>query len=90
MGITNNQDLNRFEVSLDEGTGFLRYRIESDTMHLLYVEVPPEARGHGVAAELSRAALEFAKKRGLKVIPVCSYVVAYLRRHPEYSEIVRN
>jgi predicted GNAT family acetyltransferase len=90
MGITNNQNLNRFEVSLDEGTGFLCYRIESDTMHLLYVEVPPEARGHGVAAELSRAALELAKERGLKVVPVCSYVVAYLRRHPEYSEMVRD
>ncbi len=90
MGITNNQDLNRFEASLPEGTGFLRYRIESDTMHLLYVEVPPEARGHGVAGELSHAALEFAKERGLKVIPICSYVVAYLRRHPEYSEMVRD
>jgi predicted GNAT family acetyltransferase len=85
MKITNNLALNRFEVSLSEGTGFLRYRMEADTMHLLYVEVPPEARGHGVAAELSRAALEFAKDRGLKVIPVCSYVAAYLRRHPEYA-----
>ena len=90
MGITNNQGLSRFEVLLPEGTGFLRYRIDSDTMHLLYVEVPPEARGHGVAGELSHAALEFAKERGLKVIPVCSYVVAYLRRHPEYSEMVQD
>jgi uncharacterized protein len=89
MGITNNQGLSRFEVSLPEGTGFLRYRIDSDTMHLLYVEVPTEARGHGIAGELSTAALEFAKQRGLKVIPVCSYVVAYLRRHPEYAEMVR-
>ena len=87
MSITNNQSLNRFEAALPEGTGFLRYRIDADTMHLLYVEVPPEARGHGVAAELSHAALEFARERGFKVIPVCSYVAAYLRRHPEYAEM---
>ena len=90
MDISNNQGLSRFEVSLPEGIGFLRYRIEPDTMHLLYVEVPREAWGHGIAAELSYAALEFAKARALKVIPVCSYVVAYLRRHPEYSEMVQS
>lgn len=89
MGITNNHSLSRFEVPVHGGPGFLRYRVEADTIHLLYVEVPPEARGHGVAGELSRAALEFAKERGLKVVPVCSYVVAYIRRHPEYSEIIR-
>ncbi len=86
MGITHNESSRRFEVAVDGGIGFLRYRIETDTILLLHVEVPPEARGHGVAAELSRAALEFAKDRGLKAIPVCSYVAAYIRRHPEYSQ----
>jgi len=82
MGITNNEPSSRFEVAVDGGVGFLRYKVEADTILLLHVEVPPEARGHGVAAELSRAALEFAKERGLKAIPVCSYVAAYMRRHP--------
>ena len=80
MGITNNEPASRFEVAVDGGIGFLRYRIETDSILLLHVEVPPEARGHGVAAELSRVALEFAKARGLKVVPVCSYVAAYIRR----------
>ena len=88
MSVTNNQGLNRFEVALPEGTGFLRYRIDGNTMQLLYVEVPPEARGHGVAAELSHTALEFARERGFKVIPICSYVAAYLRRHPEYAPMM--
>jgi hypothetical protein len=82
MGITNNESSSRFEVAVEGGIGFLRYRIETDTILLLHVEVPPEARGQGVAAGLSRAGLEFAKTRGLKAIPVCSYVAAYMRRHP--------
>ena len=86
MGITNNELSSRFEVSVDGGIGFLRYRIEADSILLLHVEVPPEARGHGVAAELSRAALEFAQERKLKAIPVCSYVAAYVRRHPANNE----
>jgi predicted GNAT family acetyltransferase len=85
MGITNNESTSRFEVAVGGGIGFLRYKIETDTILLLHVEVPPAARGYGVAAELSRAALEFAKTRGLRAIPVCSYVAAYVRRHPEYS-----
>ena len=85
MGITNNEASSRFEVAVDGGMGFLRYRIEADTILLLHVEVPPEARGHGVAAELSHAALEFAKARGLKVVPVCSYVAAYIRRNTATS-----
>ena len=82
MDITHDEPSSRLEVSVDGGIGFLRYRIEADTILLLHVEVPPESRGHGVAAELSRAALEFAKERKLKAIPVCSYVAAYARRHP--------
>ena len=86
MEIINNESSSRFEVAVDGGISFLRYRIETSTMLLLYVEVPPQSRGRGVAAELSRTALEFGKKRGLRTIPVCSYVAAYVRRHPEYSE----
>jgi len=83
MGITNNEASGRFEVAVDGGIGFLRYRIETGTMLLLHVEVPPEARGRGVAAELSRSALEFAKEHNLKAIPVCSYVAAYMKQHAD-------
>ena len=84
MEITNNEERQQFEVSVDGGTGFLRYRVDNGSILLLYVEVPHQSQGRGVAAELSRTALEFAKQRGLKVVPVCSYVAAYVRRHPEY------
>jgi len=44
--------------------------------------VPPALRGHGVAAELVAAALAWAAQQGLKVVPACSYVRSYMRRHP--------
>jgi predicted GNAT family acetyltransferase len=84
VDITNNEQTRQFEAPVEGGVGFLRYRIDNGSILLLYVEVPPESQGRGVAAELSRTALEFAKERGLKVVPVCSYVAAYVRRHPEY------
>jgi predicted GNAT family acetyltransferase len=87
--ITNNENSNRLEVSVNGGLGILRYPIAGDTMWLLHVQLPQEAQGHGVASELSRTALELARERGLKVVPVCSFVAAYIQRHPEYSAIVQ-
>jgi predicted GNAT family acetyltransferase len=89
MVVTNNERFSRLEAPVEGGVALLRYRIEDDSMWLLHVGVPQEARGQGVAGELSRAALDLAKGRGLKVVPECSYVVAYIQRHPEYAGIVR-
>ena len=63
--ITNNETLNRLEVSVEGGLGVLRYQIQGNTIWLLHVQVPPEAQGHGVASELTRTALALAKERGL-------------------------
>jgi predicted GNAT family acetyltransferase len=89
MTVTNNRDLNQFEVLINGGLGFLRYRMDANTMLLLHVEVPSNSRGQGIAGELSRAALDFARERAYKVVPICSYLAAYIRRNPEYSALVR-
>lgn len=89
MTITHNEDASQFEVLIDGRLGFLRYRLDADSMLLLHVEVPSESRGRGFASELSQAALDFARDRGLRVVPICSYIAAYIRRHPEYSALVR-
>ena len=89
MNITNAETLNRLEISVEGGLGILRYQIARDAMWLLHVQVPPEARGHGVASELTRTALKLARERGLKVVPVCSFVATYIRRHPEYQPMLQ-
>lgn len=89
MLITNNENLNRLEVCVEGGLGILRYQIQSHTIWLLHVQVPPEAQGHGVASELTRTALALAKERGFKVVPVCSFVATYIRRHPEYQPMLQ-
>jgi predicted GNAT family acetyltransferase len=89
LNVRNDEGLSRLEVPVEGGLGVFSYQISGDTMWLLHVEVPPEAQGHGVASELSRSALELAKERGLKVVPVCSFVATYIRRHPEYQPMLR-
>ena len=87
LKIRNDEALSHLEVSVEGGIGVLRYQISP--MWLLHVQVPPEAQGHGVASELTRTALELARERSLKVVPVCSFVATYIRRHPEYLAMLQ-
>ena len=89
LKIHNNALASRFEVSLNGGLAVLDYRIEGDTAFLLYVEVPVAEQGHGIAGKLSRGALEFARDNGLKAVPRCPFIAAYVRRHPELLLSVR-
>jgi predicted GNAT family acetyltransferase len=48
--------------------------------------VPTADEGRGIGASLVRAALDDARKRGFKIVPACSFVAAFVRRHPEYND----
>jgi predicted GNAT family acetyltransferase len=52
--------------------------------------VPYEFRGHGLAGKITQAGLEYARAKSLRVIPMCSYVAAYIRRNPQYAELTRH
>lgn len=90
MDVSNNEAASRFESSVDGYTAFLNYKLRGTLLALIHTEVPPELEGRGVGSALARFALEFAKERGLKVLPSCPFVAAYIERHPEYAELVRS
>ena len=83
LKIDNNSLASRFELAVNGGLAVLDYRIEGDTIFILYVEVPASEQGRGIAGKLSHAALEFARDNGLKVVARCPFVATYMRRHPE-------
>ena len=58
-------------------------------MTLVHTETPPAARGRGLASQLVQGALDNARSRGLKVVPVCWFVRDYLVKHPEYRDLWR-
>mgnify|MGYP000203288608 FL=1 len=67
---------------------YLSYEIKGDRMYILSTYTPEEFRGRGIAAELTREALEYARREGLKVVPVCSYTKRFLEKNKEYSSLV--
>jgi len=85
--VTDNESESRFELRLDgELAGIIDYRRAGDTVALTHAEVRPELRNRGHAETMTREALADLKRRGLKAQPVCPFVVAYVRRHPEAIE----
>jgi predicted GNAT family acetyltransferase len=86
--VTNNPAAGRFEIVTEQGIAQLAYKHRGADLDLIHTEVPPALEGHGYAAALATAALSFARREGMKVIPTCPYVKAYLARHPEYADLV--
>ena len=79
---------NRFVLTSDGETAFLSYARKHDGLALLHTEVPPELEGEGIGSALVRAAVEYARGQGLRVMPVCPFARVWLERHPEYKSDV--
>lgn len=78
----------QFQVRLDGKTAVLQYRRRAGTILFVHTEVPAELQHRGIADALAHAGLEFARAEHLAVVPLCPFVSAYIRRHPEYRPLV--
>lgn len=87
MQVIDNPAQRRFELSLDGHTAFASYRREGDLLAVTHTEVPREFEGRGIGSALVKGMLEIAREQGLKVKPLCSFVRAYMDRHPEYAAL---
>lgn len=82
--VKHNATEKRFEATVDGHLCVAEYTLGDGEIVFTHTFVPPELRGRGIAEQLVRPALEHAKKEGLRVIPACSYVASFIRRHREY------
>ena len=78
----------RFQARVDGQLCVADYRRHGERMEMTHTEVPPALAGRGIAAKLVRAALDHARGSGLKVLPLCSYVRVYMRRHPDTQDLL--
>jgi predicted GNAT family acetyltransferase len=86
--VAHNPAAGQFEIRTEHGTALLRYAHEGPSLDMLHTEVPGTLEGKGYGGALAKAALDYAKDAGLKVIPSCPFVSTYIRRHPEYQPLV--
>jgi predicted GNAT family acetyltransferase len=79
---------NRYEYTVDGALCFVAYRRSPGVVALTHAEVPPALEGRGVGSRMVRAILDQVRVDGDKVVPLCSFVVAFIRRHPEFQDLV--
>jgi uncharacterized protein len=83
-GVRHDLTRHRYELDVDGGLAVAQYYERDGARVFTHTEVPKQSEGRGVAARLVRAALDDTMRAGLRIIPACSYVVAFVARHPEY------
>ncbi len=86
--VRDNQALSRFELDVNGVTAFANYKLGDGIVAINHTETPVEARGQGIASKLVAGALDIVRARGLKVIPRCAFVRAYVAKHPEVGDLV--
>jgi predicted GNAT family acetyltransferase len=89
LAVRDNPAERRYELRLgDTMVGEIRYRLRPGVAVLLHTEVSPSSEGQGHGSRLVAGALDDIRARGLRVVPFCPFVSAYIRRHPEYADLV--
>ncbi|HTA66153.1 MAG TPA: GNAT family N-acetyltransferase [Xanthomonadaceae bacterium] len=86
--ITDNPARQRLEAVVDGELSVLEYRIDGTTLVIRHTEVPDALAGRGIASALMKHAFESARERGMRVAPRCSYAEVWVRRNPDYADLV--
>jgi predicted GNAT family acetyltransferase len=88
MTVRDNPAQLRYELLDGEAViGEIRYRLEPGAVALVHTEVDPSHEGRGLGSQLVEGAFDDLRARGLSVIPICPFVRAWLKRHPEQADI---
>ena len=85
--ISHDAERRRFQTRVDGYDCELDYRISNRVMTITHTGVPAPIGGRGIAAQMTRFALETARTNGWKVVPACSYAAAFMQRHPEFDDL---
>lgn len=88
VAVRDNPAEGRFEAVVDGQLAVATYDIEGDRITFTHTIVPEALEGRGVGSALVKTALASARERGLKVVPLCSFVAAYIKRHPELKDLL--
>lgn len=87
--VVDNQKHRRYELWLGQRrAGFIEYLTEPGAVVMVHTEVDPAFEGQGLGHRLVAGALDDLRARGLKLLPLCPFVRAYLDRHPEDADLV--
>lgn len=86
--ISHNETGSRFETTVKGQLATACYTRDGEKITFTHTNVPEPYGGRGIGNALAGAALDFALRENLSVVPQCAFIAAYVERHPEYSHLV--
>ena len=86
--VRHNEGRRRFELEEEGETAILTYDRHEGRIVFTHTIVPPELEGRGIGSRIVKTGLDHARAEGLKVVPQCSFVRAYIERHEEYRDLL--
>ncbi|MBC8768435.1 N-acetyltransferase [Arenibacter sp. BSSL-BM3] len=86
--LIDNTEAKQYEYHIDGVIAKIEYIKAKDKIYLTHTEVPKELEGKGVASSLVKQVLEDIETKGLTLVPMCPFVAAYIKRHPEWKKLV--
>ena len=89
LRIADSPSAQRYEAILGERVAaFSEYRLRPGRVIFTHTIVEPDLEGRGIGSRLVREELDDVRRRGLLVTPLCPFVRAFIRRHPDYQDLV--
>ena len=82
------KNMGRFEMHVEDHIAFIDYLKKNHTLILTHTEVPEEISGQGIGKKLVHEVLSHAENNSFKVIPRCSFIIGYMKRHPETQHLL--
>ncbi|HTY49772.1 MAG TPA: GNAT family N-acetyltransferase [Steroidobacteraceae bacterium] len=86
--VRDNSEASRYELDTPSGPAFIDYRRHGGVAALVHAEVPQALQGQGIGSQLAQGVLELARAQGLKILPRCPFIAAYIQRHPQYQDLL--
>lgn len=86
--LIDNKKGQRYEFHIEGLVPRIEYIRTKDKIYLTHTEVPIELEGKGIGSKLVRVALEDIEKQGIALVPMCPFVAAYIKEHPEWKRLV--
>lgn len=86
--ILDNAERSRFELDVNGQTVFANYRRQGPVLAITHVEAPLPLRGKGWADKLMLGIADMARSNGHKIMPLCSYASAWMRRRTDYRDLL--
>ncbi|MEN0054655.1 MAG: GNAT family N-acetyltransferase [Mucilaginibacter sp.] len=85
--LIDNVPIHNYELIVEGTRSFVDYKKRGDNVYLIHTEVPEEMEGKGIASDLVEKTFLYLEQNNLKMVPLCAYIISYLKRHPEWNRL---